>query len=56
VLFFHFANAAMLPLVGEVLALGKDHAASLYMSTCIVVAQLVMVPIAVATACCFSRC
>ncbi|MFD2286927.1 MFS transporter [Pedobacter petrophilus] len=43
---FHFANAAMLPLVGQ--ELGKDEGsnASLYMSACIVLAQAVMVPIA----------
>lgn len=44
---FHFANAAMLPLVGQKLALivGKDVGTSL-MSACIVAAQLVMVPVA----------
>lgn len=43
---FHFANAAMLPLVGQ--ELGKDEGsnASLYMSACIVLAQLVMIPMA----------
>jgi predicted MFS family arabinose efflux permease len=43
---FHFANAAMLPLLGQRLAQG--HAASVssvYMSACIVVAQVVMVPV-----------
>jgi len=42
---FHFANAAMLPLVGQ--ELGRTHPsnASLYMSACIVLAQLVMVPL-----------
>ena len=43
---FHFANAAMLPLLGQVLSLGKDHRAPLYMSACIITAQLVMVPVA----------
>ncbi len=42
---FHFANAAMLPLVGQKLADGKATGASLYMSACIIVAQLVMIPI-----------
>ena len=44
---FHFANAAMLPLVGQKLALivGKELGTSL-MSACIVAAQLVMVPVA----------
>ena len=27
---FHFANAAMLPLVGQLLSLGKEHGAPLY--------------------------
>ena len=43
---FHFANAAMLPLVGQKLSLlNKDLGTSL-MSACIVAAQLVMVPVA----------
>jgi predicted MFS family arabinose efflux permease len=42
---FHFANAAMLPLVGQRLADGKATGASLYMSACIIVAQLVMIPV-----------
>lgn len=49
VILFHFANAAMLPLVGELLSRGKDAKASLYMSACIIAAQCVMVPIAFAT-------
>jgi len=44
---FHFANAAMLPLVGQYLSLGKSSGASLYMSACIIVAQLVMIPVAI---------
>lgn len=40
---FHFANAAMLPLVGQRLSVGKATGASLYMSACIIVAQLVMI-------------
>jgi MFS family permease len=43
---FHFANAAMLPLAGELLAVNKTDGASLYMSGCIIAAQLVMVPVA----------
>ncbi len=50
VLLFHFANAAMLPLVGERLSESSTHGASLYMSACILVAQAVMVPVAVVTA------
>lgn len=44
---FHFANAAMLPLVGQKLALvvGGDYGTSL-MAACIVAAQAVMVPVA----------
>ena len=41
---FHFANAAMLPLVGQELGKARTSNASLYMSACIVLAQLVMVP------------
>ncbi|MBP5974730.1 MFS transporter [Brasilonema sp. CT11] len=44
VILFHFANAAMLPLVGQRLAEGKATGATLYMSACIIVAQLVMIP------------
>lgn len=43
---FHFANAAMLPLVGQYLTIGDQDAASLYMSACIVIAQLMMIPVA----------
>ena len=43
---FHFANAAMLPLVGEKLAMGNGPAGSLLMGACIVAAQVVMVPMA----------
>jgi len=43
---FHFANAAMLPLVGELLSTGHDQGSSLYMSACIIVAQLIMIPVA----------
>jgi MFS family permease len=48
VVLFHFANAAMLPLVGQKLTNGKADGAAGYMSACIVAAQLVMVPVAVA--------
>jgi hypothetical protein len=43
---FHLANAAMLPLVGQVLALQNKDVDTALMSTCIVAAQLVMVPTA----------
>ena len=44
---FHFANAAMLPLAGEKLSVGEPAASPLFMSLCIVTAQLVMVPMAI---------
>jgi MFS family permease len=43
---FHFANAAMLPLVGQKLALTNRDLATSLMSLCIVAAQAVMVPVA----------
>ena len=43
---FHFANAAMLPLIGQELSVGHPRAASLCMAVCITGAQLVMVPVA----------
>lgn len=43
---FHFANAAMLPLAGQLLSDGKTGDSSLYMSACIIAAQAVMVPVA----------
>ena len=43
---FHFANAAMLPLVGQKLALNNAAIGTTLMSVCIVAAQMVMVPVA----------
>ncbi|MEN2396436.1 MFS transporter [Pseudomonas halotolerans] len=43
---FHLANAAMLPLVSQKLALANAHLATPLTSACIVAAQLVMVPMA----------
>jgi MFS family permease len=43
---FHFSNAAMLPLVGQKLALVNSELGTTLMSVCIVAAQLVMVPVA----------
>ena len=43
---FHFANAAMLPLVGEKLSQGHQQASTLFMASCIIVAQIVMIPMA----------
>ncbi|WP_435007829.1 MFS transporter [Tundrisphaera lichenicola] len=47
VVLFHFANAAMLPLVGQKLTTGKTDGVAGYMSACIIAAQLVMVPVAI---------
>jgi len=49
VILFHFANAAMLPLVGELLSTGRPNDSSFFMSACILVAQFVMVPVALVT-------
>jgi len=43
---FHFANAPLLPLVGQKLALANRAWATPLMSLCIVAAQLVMLPVA----------
>jgi MFS family permease len=43
---FHFANAAMLPLVGQKLALVNKDLGTTLMAVCIIAAQLVMVPVA----------
>jgi MFS family permease len=42
VVLFHFANAAMLPLVGEMLSQGKAKTAPLFMMGCVVVTQAVI--------------
>lgn len=44
---FHFANAAMLPLLGEKLALDNHGTETLFMAACIMTAQIVMVPMAI---------
>jgi predicted MFS family arabinose efflux permease len=44
---FHFANAAMLPLLGEKLAENHQGAETLFMAACIITAQFVMIPMAV---------
>jgi MFS family permease len=46
VMLFHFANAPLLPLVGQKLAAAYPKEATAMMSACIVAAQLVMLPIA----------
>ena len=43
---FHFANAAMLPLLGEKLAQSNKGVETLFMAACIITAQIVMVPMA----------
>jgi MFS family permease len=43
---FHFANAAMLPLVGQLLAMHNKDVGTALMAVCIVAAQVVMVPVA----------
>lgn len=45
---FHFANAAMLPLVGQKSTDGLKEGAAVLMSACIIAAQMVMVPVALA--------
>ncbi len=49
VVLFHFANAAMLPLVGQKMTTGKTTGVAGYMSACIIAAQLVMVPVSLAS-------
>ena len=39
---FHFANAAMLPLLGEMLAKGQGRSSMLFMSACVVTTQFVV--------------
>ena len=43
---FHFANAPLLPLVGQKLALAHGEWATAMMSSCIIAAQFIMLPIA----------
>jgi MFS family permease len=45
---FHFANAPLLPLVGQKLALSHPDWATAMMSSCIIAAQLIMLPVALA--------
>jgi predicted MFS family arabinose efflux permease len=45
---FHFANAPLLPLVGQKLAMAHKSLATAMMSSCIIAAQLIMLPIALA--------
>ena len=43
---FHFANASLLPLVGQKLAQAYPVWATVMMSSCIIAAQLIMLPVA----------
>jgi predicted MFS family arabinose efflux permease len=43
---FHFANAAMLPLLGEMLAKGQGRSSMMFMSACVVATQFVITLIA----------
>jgi predicted MFS family arabinose efflux permease len=43
---FHFANAAMLPLLGEMLAKGQGRSSMMFMSACVVTTQLVITVLA----------
>jgi MFS family permease len=43
---FHLANAPMLPLAGQKLALGQKDLATLFLAGCVIVAQLVMIGVA----------
>jgi MFS family permease len=43
---FHFANAAMLPLLGEMLAKGQGRNSMMFMSACVVTTQLVITMLA----------
>ncbi len=45
---FHFANAPLLPLVGQKLAQAYPKLATAMMSACIIAAQLIMLPVALA--------
>jgi MFS family permease len=45
-LLFHFANAPLLPLVGQKLALAHKELATAVMSACIIAAQAIMLPVA----------
>jgi len=48
VVLFHLANAAMLPLVGQKSSDGLKEGAAVLMSACVIAAQVVMIPVALA--------
>ena len=45
VLLFHFTNSALLPLAGEEISRDKGKSAPIYLTACIVLPQLVMIPV-----------
>jgi hypothetical protein len=49
---FHFANAAMLPLVGERLSQGHKETGSLFIAACIIAAQAAMILLSSRSAVC----
>jgi MFS family permease len=49
VVIFYFSNGAMLPLLGQILARGNEEFSTLYMAGGVIVAELVMVPVAALT-------
>jgi len=53
---FHLANAAMLPLVGQKLALANAAVGTSLMAVCIIAAQVVMVPVAMLAGVLADRC
>ena len=46
---FHFANAAMLPVLGELLAKGKGRGSMMFMSACVITTQVVITLISIPT-------
>lgn len=55
IVMFHLANAALLQLIGQRLALGNESLASTYMAECIIVAQITMIPVALLAGRCAGR-
>jgi len=55
VVLFHFGNAAMLPMAGQVLAISHPGTDTIALSACIIAAQLVMVGVAWAVGCASAR-
>ena len=53
--FFHFANAAMLPLLGQMLAKGHGRESMMFMSACVITTQIVITCLAAWAGCKASR-